>query len=355
MNKKQAGLRTILATASIAAMILGYSNTVLAQSRRSLGGNVPTFSTGSKMDKDGGNAPVPFQTGSTFKFQNANATITADIPDVNILAIDTDTKATPKLNATENVEIGSVIGTNALAVAIQAGKKVTLTGTASDGTLAAPNPANSVANRFIAAANTYTALGNIDFAGAGAELIIDNSGLGGGDAGKDITLNGAFANTANGTLNVLTPLVATDASVAEIAAINVGAGGAASSLTIDGSIAANAGNTINLLDAGATIALKNAGSILKLTNNDANPLTFNLKANFDPSAGGGGGAGAIGIVELNANTGVGGLILKGDGGGETLGVAGDELKELRITGNKKVTIEGGANEVDLTNVELLNI
>jgi len=49
------------------------------------------------MDKDGANALVPFVTGSTFKFNNANATLTANIAGTNILAIDTAAVVVPKL------------------------------------------------------------------------------------------------------------------------------------------------------------------------------------------------------------------------------------------------------------------
>jgi len=352
---KPSRLKNILTTASIAAVIFGYSNTVLAVGNaRKSQGVAPTLSTGSKMDKDGTKAAVPFITGSTFKFNNPNATITADIADVSILAIDTNAKANAKLDTIENVLIGSVIGGAKLTNTIQAGKKSILSGTGSDGSLAAPNPVNDVANQFAAGANDYGAMGDVDFTGVGAILEINNSGLAGGpnaaEAGKAITLKGAFTTPGNGTLNVITPLIATDASVIAIDIINVGVAGTASSFTIDGSASAAGGADINIFS--TVIALEDVGSILKLTNSAAAPATFNMMLPYDPSAGA--GAGPKGIVELNAHTGAGGLILKGTAGGETLGVLGGELTELRITGDQKVTIAGGG-EVDLTNVKLLNV
>lgn len=363
-------LKNILTTASIAAVIFGYSDSIFAAEARVAIGNAAFLRTGVMLDNNGG-GNAPFTADSTIQLSVDGDITSNTVGGINIRAIDAKGFA-GNLFITKNTGSGSIIdstgGAGVIKPVISAGieYKIYGSGSIASGNAGALDDLAGAATlaAFAANANDYSALGDINFAGLGAELTVDNSALVGGPdaakAGKAITLTGAFLNPADGMLNVITPLIATDASVAEIASINVGTAGNASSFTIDGGIATSAGNIINLLDGGNLIALRDAGSILKLTNSEAvEPFaTFNLKKDFDPSGGAGAGP-AIGIVELNANATTGQLFLQGEAGGETLGTAANPLTELRITGDQVVVVNGpgggGANEVDLTNIKLLNV
>ncbi|WP_425360957.1 autotransporter domain-containing protein [Candidatus Tisiphia endosymbiont of Stenodema calcarata] len=243
------------------------------------------------------------------------------------------------------------------------------------GTIDAANPAN---NRLISQINingandvtlrqnvytnalNFTAAGTVKIGGNfRGEVNFDQPGVGAvngtlefdGVAGP-YDFDSTIANGDHGTLNVHTNLTATNAQIGKIKTINIGTiVPAPHTLKID----ASNGN-VNLLgrvnDPAAlaavdqTINFLDADSVLHLYSSNAVNNTITFADNLP-----GGAAGHEGIVLMEGN---GVLLTVESVGGKSLGIVGQELKELQIKG--PVTIAGGvANGLDVHETDALNI
>lgn len=165
-------------------------------------------------------------TDSTFRY-SGNYTFHANIPNFNILAIDINGKSPGIFSVIENTSIGSianVVGGVNLPINISDGKTLTLTGTGS----------TTAQYGFSAPADTYTGLGNIDFASGVGSLIVNTTD------GSSVTLNNQFLNAGNAILNVNSDLTVTDPSLGNFGTI---AGNSRSVLTIN----ANDKNTTTII------------------------------------------------------------------------------------------------------------
>ncbi|AAL03811.1 autotransporter outer membrane protein OmpA [Rickettsia conorii] len=166
-------------------------------------------------------------------------TITADVADHIITAINVADTTPIGLNIAQNTVVGSIVtGGNLLPVTITAGKSLTLNG----------NNADAANHGFGAPADNYTGLGNIALGGANAALIIQSA------APAKITLAGNINGGGIITVKTDAAINGTIGNTNALATVNVGAGIA----TLEGAIIK-----------ATTTKLTNAASVLTLTNVNA--------------------------------------------------------------------------------------
>ncbi|ABV73970.1 190-KDa cell surface antigen [Rickettsia canadensis str. McKiel] len=170
---------------------------------------------------------------------------------------------------------------------------------------------------------------NIDFKAGGSTLEFN------GPAGPMYNLTGVIANGNNGKLNInaASTVVANDASIGEVAQIDIQNGK---------NFGINAKNAdVNLLN-GQVISFKGANSSLLLVNNSTtDDRVITLKNDLPAFATGGGQLTLIGTTKL--------ITLQGDGGAKAIGTVRNELGSLNIFGNVAF------NNIDTTNVIEFNI
>ncbi|WP_341790065.1 hypothetical protein [Rickettsia endosymbiont of Polydrusus tereticollis] len=155
-------LKTGLVTASGAAIMLSSSG-ALGAAARTTANNGVNLATGVNL----GEAAAVFTPGSTLQFTGVH-TVTA--MNINVGAVDMNNFAGGPATITKSIGLGSVVdnvAANKLNVSINNGVTLTLTGTG-DGGLGFVGGGN-------AAANDYTALGNITLGGATAGLTINSA------------------------------------------------------------------------------------------------------------------------------------------------------------------------------------
>ncbi len=208
-SKKSSFLKNLLATASIASVIVGGSNTAFAgavvapmgriTNDAALPNNAPV-SAAAAADKwhqinNDTTARVDLAAGPTdgmaITFGANNHIVNVDAAR-SIQAINVNDKTGTLVTINADLTVGSIVDTGANA------RAVNFTFVAPGSTLTL-NGAAATANQhgFVAAANTYTALGKVDFAVAGATLNISPT------AHTDIVFtNFKVHNGANATLNI---------------------------------------------------------------------------------------------------------------------------------------------------------
>ncbi|WP_316353204.1 beta strand repeat-containing protein [Candidatus Trichorickettsia mobilis] len=115
------------------------------------------------------------------------------------------------------------------------------------------------------------------------------------------------------------------------------------------------GGNVNFdLNPGAAVqtVFANADSVLKLQSTAGAIQTVTVQNHVDPGAN-------KGIIELHTQGAGSQLVITGGAAGKTLGTAINKLKELKVTSTgtntESVTIAGGANAVNLANIDVLNI
>ena len=186
-----------------------------------------------------------FVAGSTLQYTGA---FTVTDADVSVRALDLNNFAAGLFSVTGDISLGSVVdtgGANKLAVNIDDGLTLTLTGT---GTAAyGANPALLFQGGQAAANNTYTALGNITLGGANAGLTIASDP----DVLGPITLAGNIDGGGIITDNTDAAINGTIGNTNPAAQISIGA----STLSLGGAVIK-----------ATTTKLTNAASVLTLTN-----------------------------------------------------------------------------------------
>ncbi|WPY01350.1 rOmpB-like autotransporter outer membrane beta-barrel domain-containing protein [Candidatus Trichorickettsia mobilis] len=114
------------------------------------------------------------------------------------------------------------------------------------------------------------------------------------------------------------------------------------------------GGNVNfeLNPAGVNTVFDHADSILRLQSTAGAIQTVTVQNHVNPGAN-------KGIIELHTHGAGSQLVITGGVAGKTLGTAINKLKELRVTSSgaadELVTIVGGANAVNLANIDVLNI
>ncbi|MCC8483704.1 MAG: autotransporter outer membrane beta-barrel domain-containing protein [Rickettsia endosymbiont of Labidopullus appendiculatus] len=187
-RKKSNFLKNLLTTASVASVIVGSSSAFAVE--RQVTGNA-VLSTGAGLNPGG-----RFAVGDWIIYDGLAAhTITADMPGMTILSINTAGGAGPGallVNAATTVgSIGATANNNLLPVTIAAGQSLTLNATAGGGI----------------AANVYNRLGQITF---GANSILNITPA----AANDLTFAQLeIANGQNATLNINNPRAAGGAAI----------------------------------------------------------------------------------------------------------------------------------------------
>ncbi|WP_316354659.1 autotransporter domain-containing protein [Candidatus Trichorickettsia mobilis] len=261
---------------------------------------------------------------------------------------------TLKLNAVGSGVTGTIGATKALkVVSFDAAGAMDVTGNAKAQTFVVNNAA-----AVVTAGGTIT--GNVDFTKAGGTLnaggglitgAIDST-VGGANGTLNFTVNGGVTGAIGTTnplhaINVKNGITATlSADVVKATTITIGEAGGAGTLVRGGNV------DFTLNPAGVNIVFAHADSVLKLQSTGGASKTITLNT-INP------GAPGKGIVELHANGAGSKLVIVGGAAGQTLGTGVNKLKELRISGtgndDTMTIIAGGANAVDLTNVNVLNI
>ncbi|WP_425363786.1 autotransporter outer membrane beta-barrel domain-containing protein [Candidatus Tisiphia endosymbiont of Hybos culiciformis] len=184
--------------------------------------------------------------------------------------------------------------------------------------------------------------GKVDFSDAKANILTFN-----GDAGP-YTFASAIEHGNNGTLNVQTDLVATNADIGKIKTINIGTANNNAVLTIAATNAdvALLGNVAPVVN--QEIKFLDVNSQLKLRTNNGGDriITFN---NDLPGFAGGGGV--VTLEGTNNHS----LTVQSAGGDKTLGINGNELTRLEVRGKVTVKGEAGVSKLDISNTLVLNI
>ncbi|WP_096400296.1 autotransporter outer membrane beta-barrel domain-containing protein [Rickettsia japonica] len=264
----QQGLKAALFTTSTAAIMLSSSGALGVAAGVIATNNDAAFSNDAaannwnqitaRGEADGNPAGGP-QNNWAFTY-GGDYTITADVVNCIIKAINVANTNPVGLNIAQNTVVGSIItGGNLLPVTITAGKSLTLNG----------NNAVAANHGFNAPADNYTGLGNITLGGVNAELIIQSA------TPANITLAGNIDGGGIITVKTDAAINGTIGNTNALATINVGAGKA----TLGGAVIK-----------ATTTKLTNAASVLTLTN--ANAV---LTGEIDNTTGGDN----VGVLNLN--------------------------------------------------------
>nr|AAU26063.1 outer membrane protein A [Rickettsia felis] len=240
----QKGLKTALFTTSTAAIMLTGSGVLGAA--RTVTADGAELAAGTNIGPGAG----AFVAGSTLQYTGA---FTVTDADVSVRALDLNNFAAGLFSVTGDISLGSVVdtgGANKLAVNIDDGLTLTLTGT---GTAAyGANPALLFQGGQAAANNTYTALGNITLGGANAGLTIASDP----DVLGPITLAGNIDGGGIITDNTDAAINGTIGNTNPAAQISIGA----STLSLGGAVIK--ATTTKLTNAASVLTLTNANAVL---------------------------------------------------------------------------------------------
>ncbi|WP_458693595.1 autotransporter outer membrane beta-barrel domain-containing protein [Rickettsia conorii] len=221
-------------------------------------------------------------------------TITADVVDCIIKAINVAGTNPVGLNIAQNTVVGSIITRgNLLPVTITAGKSLTLNG----------NNAVAANHGFDAPADNYTGLGNITLGGVNAELIIQSA------TPAKITLAGNIDGGGIITVKTDAAINGTIGNTNSLATINVGAGTA----TLGGAVIK--ATTTKLTDAASVLTLTNANAVLTgeidNTTGGDNVGVLNLNGALSQVSGNIGNTNSLATINVGAGTAtLGGAVIK---------------------------------------------
>ncbi|WP_375331400.1 autotransporter domain-containing protein [Candidatus Tisiphia endosymbiont of Oplodontha viridula] len=346
-SKKSSFLKNLLATASIASVIVGGSNTAFGVAAGSLtritqDADAPVdalaadvkWKTGvvGNADADG---PVD---GQSIKFGGDGHTVNVNAPRI-IKAIDTNGKNVPIVKINADLTVGSIVniagGGGLVRFNFETAHTLTLNGTAvviADGHV------------FAAAANTYTALGKVDFAVAGATLNISPT-----NPADIVFADFKVLNGANATLNINNVNAKTTFNQSEVATahtINI-----SDNSTVEFNSTATAGgavaNTLYLQPgAGDRIKFGDQGNgILLLTSKNAAAVNFTV---VDGSLGG--TQDGHGVIHFNNDGRNSSLSHQGGAGSAVVGIdKGHRARKFIVTANagNAAIITGGVYTKEL--------
>jgi outer membrane autotransporter protein len=310
MANKPKFLKNLLTTASaFSVLAIGATEAMGAPAARSSNANNYVLNTGANLQQ----ANAPFVSGSSLQLTGGHSGSVGAA--LTISAFDTGNNANTALVIDANTTLGSVVDTsangNVLALTINAGQTLTLSGTSSNGNFIGGNAA---------AANTYTGLGNITFAGA-TGTFATQAGTG------PFTLTTEFTNPNNGTLQINNQTTFTKAANAAKNALSVN------------TVAINAGGYMivdptgnNAVTVSGTTTLNDAGAKLHLRSNNAGGLaTYTLNGGAIRAA----GDGVNGILIIEAN---GQALTVAANAAETIGTAGGRLAQFKVTNSDSAII-----------------
>ncbi|WP_103897364.1 autotransporter outer membrane beta-barrel domain-containing protein [Rickettsia fournieri] len=261
-------------------------------------------------------------------------TITADVVDRIITAINVAGTTPVGLNIAQNTVVGSIItGGNLLPVTITAGKSLTLNGT------------NAVAanHGFDAPADNYTGLGNITLGGVNAELIIQSA------TPAKITLAGNIDGGGIITVKTDAAINGTIGNTNSLATINVGAG----TVTLGGAVIK--ATTTKLTDAASVLTLTNANAVLTgaidNTTGGDNVGVLNLNGALSQVSGNIGNTNSLATISVGAGKAtLGGAVIKA-----TTTKLTDAASVLTLTNANAVLTGAIDNTTGGDNVGVLNL
>jgi hypothetical protein len=316
-------ITNLLTTASALAVLAGGAMEAQGAAAQVVqtdsGGTIANLNTGLNLI-DTANAGVAFVNNDSIILNVGDAIRANKAGGTTISAINiTGAPQVQGLLINTNTNLGSVNGTDLMNVFMQSkNQTLTLTGTASVGTMPIPNTVN---------ADTYAKLGAIDFNNLTTNLTIQAS------SNASLTLDNATVTKAgNATLNAQTSLVVKNTSFAGIKNFQIGA---AKSLTFD--VGQNAITTI--ADSTYTFDSGDSTLIYKVDlAGGAKSLT--LGNNIAPTV----AADESFKIEINATGGAAALTVTGAGGVKNIGNApNNRAKELKLSGNKDITFTDQVN------------
>ncbi|KJW04699.1 autotransporter outer membrane beta-barrel domain-containing protein [Rickettsia argasii] len=298
----QQGLKAALFTTSTAAIMLSSSGAlgvaagVIATNNDAAFSNDVAANNWNEITARGvanGNPAGGPQNNWAFTY-GGDYTITADVVDCIIKAINVAGTTPVGLNIAQNTVVGSIItGGNLLPVTITAGKSFTLNG----------NNAVAANHGFDAPADNYTGLGNITLGGVNAELIIQSA------TPAKITLAGNIDGGGIITVKTDAAINGTIGNTNALATINVGAGTA----TLGGAVIK--ATTTKLTDAASVLTLTNANAVLTgeidNTTGGDNVGVLNLNGALSQVSGNIGNTNALATISVGAGTAtLGGAVIK---------------------------------------------